>query len=54
LTYLVKDVMTKEAVAVNSEDTIEEASKVMAEKRRAALEPSQRDFPEAPKASMAI
>ena len=34
MTYLIKDMMTKEVVTVDSEDTIEEASKVMAEKRR--------------------
>jgi len=34
LAYVIKNLMTKDIVTVNSESTIEEASKVMAEKRR--------------------
>ena len=34
MTYIIKNVMTKEVVTVDSENTIEEASRVMAEKRR--------------------
>jgi len=34
LTHIVKDIMTKQVMTVRSEDTIEEASKIMAEKRR--------------------
>ncbi|MEM2875595.1 MAG: CBS domain-containing protein [Candidatus Bathyarchaeia archaeon] len=34
MVYVIKNVMTKEVVRVDSEDTIEEVSKVMAEKRR--------------------